>query len=503
MRFRLEAAGGPPRDPKEMAEVMNPTARNPHPSTEAYRRLMTRLPYPLSFQDYVGLVEGGLNALVNGTLVIDRQGNVIFYSRSYEDFLGIAHDEVIGRPCTKVIENTRMHIVAETGISEVGHSHRIKGQDMVVQRIPIRKDGQVIGAVGLVMFRKVEDVVSLMHKLDVLASQVELYEKELAALRSARYSLRNIVGDSPAIRRAVDEILNAARSSFPVLLTGESGTGKELFAHAIHSESDRKRFPFVRLNCAAIPESLLESELFGYEPGAFTGAQKSGKPGKFELAHRGTIFLDEISEMPKSMQAKLLRVLQEKELERLGGTRIIQTDFRLIVATNRPIESLVADGHFRQDLYYRLNVIPIAIPPLRERREDIPAIIERKLQELRTELGAPLEVDLADDAMEALKQYCWPGNIRELMNLVERVVCTVKEGTIRLDHLPPTVLKKKYLKSLDERSSLQAMMGDIEKEIILETLKKTENNKAEAARRLRIDRTALYKKMRKHGIAGI
>jgi len=249
--------------------------------------------------------------------------------------------------------------------------------------------------------------------------------------------------------------------------------------------------------------TLLESELFGYEPGALTGAQKSGKPGKFELAHRGTIFLDEISEMPRSMQAKLLRVLQEKELERLGGNRVIQTDFRLIVATNRSIEALVESGQFRQDLYYRLNVIPIVIPPLRERKDDIPVIIEKKLQDLRAELAAPLEVAFADDAMDALRQYCWPGNIRELMNVVERVVCSVKDGFIGLEHLPPTILRKKYLKALDERGSLQSMMDDIEKEILVDTLKKTGNNKAQAARRLQIDRTALYKKIRKHGIAGI
>lgn len=479
---------------------MDQTATKTEVTTKAYSRLMARLPYDLSFQDYVDLVEGGLDALVNGTIVIDRRGNVIFYSKSYEDFLGIAHEEVIGRHCTRVIENTRMHIVAETGVAEVGYSHRIKGQDMVVQRVPVRRDGRVIGSVGLVMFRKVEDVVSLMQKLDILTSQVELYEKELAALRSARYSLSNIVGNSPAIRRAIEEILNAARSSFPVLLTGESGTGKELFAHAIHAESDRRRFPFVRLNCAAIPETLLESELFGYEPGAFTGAQKSGKPGKFELAHRGTIFLDEISEMPRSMQAKLLRVLQEKELERLGGSKVIQTDFRLIVATNRPIESLVEGGAFRQDLYYRLNVIPIVIPPLRDRKDDIPLMIDKKLGELRSELGTPLDVAFSDEAMDALKQYCWPGNIRELMNVVERVVCSVKDDVIRLEHLPPTILRKKYLKSLDERGSLQSMMDDIEKEILLETLRKANQNKAEAARRLQIDRTALYKKLRKHGL---
>ncbi len=469
------------------------------PTTEAYEELRRVLPYDISFQEYVDFIEEGLNVLLNGTLVVDRSGTVVFYSRSYQDFLGIERSRMLGKHCTEAIENSRMHIVARTGVPEIGHSQRINNQEMVVQRIPIRKRGEIIGAVGLVMFRKVEDVVSLMEQLDLLASKVEFYEKELAALRSAKYSLKQIHGTSPAIRQAKKEVLDAALSRAPVLITGESGTGKELFAHAIHAESDRKRFPFVRLNCAAIPETLLEAELFGYEPGAFTGAGKTGKPGKFEMAHQGTIFLDEISEMPKSMQAKLLRVLQEKEIERLGGTRLIRSDFRLITATNSSLESLVKEGRFRQDLYYRLNVIPIRIPPLRERREDIPIIIEHKLRELREDLGSPC-AGLSEDAVFALQRYHWPGNIRELVNVLERLLCTVKGRTILAEDLPPAITRCEASGPSRDDRSLETQLMEAEKRILLDTLQETGNNKAEAARRLGIHRTAIYKKLRRFGI---
>ena len=470
-----------------------------HLTTKTYEKLCSQLSHELPFQDYVDLIEGGLDSLVNGTLVIDKEGTVVFFSKTYQEFLGIGLDQALGRHCSHVIENSRIHIVSKNGKAEIGDSHRIKGQDMVVQRIPIRRDGEVIGAVGLVMFKKVEDVVSLVHKLDLLKSKVELYEKELEALRSAKYSIRHIYGESPAIRRAKTELLNASRSRFPVLLKGESGTGKELFAHAIHWESDRRKQPFIRLNCAAIPETLLESELFGYEAGAFTGARKSGKPGKFELAHKGTIFLDEISEMPKSMQAKLLRVLQERELERLGGTHVIRTDFRLIAATNAALEPLVEKGKFREDLYYRLNVIPILIPPLRERTEDIPIIIKKKLEDLKDELGIH-SVRFTPDALEALKRYCWPGNIRELVNVLERVLCSVHSEIITTEDLPPMILHKKNLHPQSSQDSLECMMEEIEKNILLNTLKKAHNNKTKAAQLLQIHRTALYKKMRKYAI---
>ena len=277
----------------------------------------------------------------------------------------------IGRHCTESVENSRMHIVAQTGKAEINQSQFIKGQNMVVQRIPIKQDGRLIAVFGQVMFKDVKDVGKLARELSLLESKVKLYEEELVTLRSTRYTFDSIIGASDAIRSVKGEALKAAGNSFPVLITGESGTGKELFAQAIHHASARRLYPFVRINCAAIPRDLLESELFGYERGAFTGARTEGKPGKFELAHQGTIFLDEIGDLPVEMQPKLLRAIEDKEFERVGGTRVVRSDFRVIAATNQHLETLLASGRFRKDLFYRLNVIPLHIPPLRERRGDI------------------------------------------------------------------------------------------------------------------------------------
>ncbi len=327
-------------------------------------------------KEKIEFYERVLDNIRNGVMITDPQGKIIFFSSTYGNFLGVDPQEDLGKQCSQVVENTRMDVVARTGIPEINHPHRIKGQDMVVQRIPIEKDGRVIAVYGQVMFEDIRDVQSLAKKLNFLESKVELYEKELTTLRSSKYTFNHIMGKSPAIGELKKIALKAAKTSAPVLIMGESGTGKELFAHAIHYVSNRRHFPFVRLNCAAIPRDLLEAELFGYQPGAFTGAGSRGKPGKFELAHQGSIFLDEIGDLPLEMQPKLLRVIEEKETERLGGTRVFKSDFRLIAATHENLEKLVGEGRFRKDLYYRLNVIPILLPPLRERKEDLPIMVD-------------------------------------------------------------------------------------------------------------------------------
>ncbi|MFA5285067.1 MAG: sigma 54-interacting transcriptional regulator, partial [Smithellaceae bacterium] len=273
-----------------------------------------------------------------GGLVTDSNGYITHFNKPYGLFLNLDPRAQIGKHCTEVVENSRMHIVAQTGEPEFSDSQRIKGQKMVVHRIPIKKDGKVIAVFGQVLFKDVRDVSKLAKELSLLESKVKLYEAELLALRSTRYTLDSIIGVSDAIRSLKAQALKAAASHFPVLISGESGTGKELFAQAIHQAGPRKIYPFVRINCATIPKDLFESELFGYEKGAFTGAKAEGKPGKFELANRGTIFLDEIGELPVPMQPKLLRVLEEKEFERVGGTRVIRSNFRLIAATNQSLD---------------------------------------------------------------------------------------------------------------------------------------------------------------------
>jgi len=434
-----------------------------------------------------------------GSMVTDEQGYITLFNKPYGQFLGIDPQEQIGKHCTEVVENSRMHIVAQTGEPEFSESHHIKGQKMVVHRIPIKKDGKTIAVFGQVLFKDVRDVSKLAKKLSLLESKLKLYEAELLALRSTRYTIDSIVGKSKIICSLKEQALRAAASNLPVLISGESGTGKELFAQAIHHAGERRIYPFVRINCAAIPKDLFESELFGYEKGAYTGAKAEGKPGKFELAHRGTIFLDEIGELPAAMQPKLLRVLEEKEFERVGGTKIIRSNFRLIAATNQNLESMVKHGRFRKDLFYRLNVFPINIPPLRDHREDIIPIFMSILQKALEEANLS-GVELDKSAEKILEEYSWPGNVRELSNVLEWTLSSLEGKCIRGSDLPF------YLKAgLDiappERSSpIREIQAHAEAQAIRQALKEADYNKAQAARLLGIHRTLLYRKMAKHGL---
>ncbi len=450
-------------------------------------------------QEKIRFYEAILDNIHNGVMITDGDGKIIFFSKTYGNFLGVDPVQMVGKHCTEVVENTRMHIVAKTGTPEINHPHRIKGQDMVVQRIPIEMDGGVIAVYGQVMFKDVRDVHALSKKLNVLESKVEFYEKELENLRSSKYTINNIVGRSQRIVELKKLALKAAQTHSPVLLIGESGTGKELFAHAIHHASERRLHPFIRLNCAAIPKDLLEAELFGYEPGAFTGAGTKGKPGKFELAHQGTIFLDEISDLPLEMQPKLLRVLEEKETERLGGTRITKSNFRLIAATHENLEKMIEKGTFRKDLYYRLNVIPISIPPLRERKEDIPEIVSHLIETLNKDLGTGVP-KVSPDVLELFENYNWPGNIRELANILERAIYAVEGDTIEVRHLPFFLQRMRNDLIKSHPSHLKRLREEMEKEAILHAIRMTNNNKNRAARLLGIHRTAVYKKMKRFNI---
>jgi transcriptional regulator with PAS, ATPase and Fis domain len=438
-----------------------------------------------------------------GTLVVDADGMVTFYSKSYERFLGIPRAQVLGRHVTEVIENTRMHIVAQSGEPEIGWKQKIRGQNMVVQRIPIRDDsGKIIGAVGQVMFRDVAEITELAQKLNLLESKLEYYERELEHLRSSKYTFDHIIGTSPAIEEAKRLALKAAEGSSTVLLLGESGVGKELFAHAIHHGSPRRSKAFVRVNCSSIPRELMESELFGYEAGAFTGAGRRGKPGKFEMANQGSIFLDEVGDMPLEMQAKLLRVLQEKEVERVGGTKTLGVDFRLIAATNADPEELVKAGRLRRDLFYRLNVVPVHIPPLRERREDIPAISRHLLSRIREEQGLG-RLGISAEVLALFQRYEWPGNIRELTNVLERASYAADGPQIEMEHLPLFLQDIRGARAGErQRSNLRQAVREAEREAVLQALKMAKGNKAKAAKLLGIHRTGLYQKLGRLKLTG-
>jgi transcriptional regulator with PAS, ATPase and Fis domain len=311
--------------------------------------------------------------------------------------------------------------------------------------------------------------------------------------------LDSIAGVSRAIESLKSEALTAASNNLPVLILGESGTGKELFAQAIHHASTRRLHPFMRINCAAIPKDLLEAELFGYERGAFTGARSDGKPGKFELAHHGTVFLDEIGDLPVEMQPKLLRVLEEKEFERVGGNRLIRSDFRLIAASNQDLQDMLEDGRFRKDLFYRLNVIPLHIPPLRERKEDILPLARHLLQQTSQEAGLS-EIRLGPQAGRALLTYEWPGNVRELSNLLERVLQGLEGDRIRSSDLPFYLHQQKGAHRSRGRASLKTLHARTEREAIRYALEETGYNKSKAAKLLGIHRTLLYRKMKRYHI---
>ncbi len=441
-----------------------------------------------------------IDNIQNGVIVTDVEGKIIFLNSPYGRFLGVDPSAQIGKHATEVIENTRMHIVAETGIIEMNKTHRLKNQDMVVQRIPIKKNGKVIAVFGQVMFKDVDDVKKLAGRLSLLESKVKLYEKEILSLRSTRYTFDSIIAESQVMKQLKKEALKAAATALPVLITGESGTGKEMFAQAIHHASNRRVRPFIRINCASIPRELLEAELFGYEKGAFTGARVSGKPGKFELADQGSIFLDEIGDMPLEMQPKLLRVLEEKEFERVGGIVPIRSNFRLIAATNNSLVEKIKDGSFRADLYYRLKGIPLVIPPLRERREDIILLACSLLRKMVHDLFRP-EVTLDSEAASALLLYDWPGNVREMVNVLGQVLATIEHDLIGLADIPFYLHQQSgALTTQGSVQSLSDILAMSELKAICQALEQSQGNKSQAARQLGIHRTLLYRKMKRHGL---
>lgn len=438
-----------------------------------------------------------LDNAYEGIVVVDANGFITMLNKPYAEFLGVKPEDAVGKHVTEVIENTRMHIVVKTGVAEVGHVQRIRGHNTVVMRVPIFKDGKVIGAVGKVMFRDVQEVRALLNKLNLLEEQVEFYKEELKKIRATRYSLDSIVGESRAIKAVKAMIERAARSNSTVLILGESGTGKELVANAIHKISAQRDGPFVKINCAAIPESLLESELFGYAEGAFTGAKAGGKPGKFELANGGTIFLDEIGDMSPSVQAKLLRVLQEREVERIGSNKPVKINARIIAATNQDLESKIRTGAFRADLYYRLNVLTIKVPPLRERIEDIPLLVSHFIEKFNKVFGAAVQ-DISPQALSILLHHSWPGNVRELENVVERAFNVMEGCTILPEHLPDYLLRQAGKQS--ETCPLSSLLAESEKEAIIAALKAANGNRTRAAKLLGIHRSGLYQKLKKYNI---
>jgi len=450
-------------------------------------------------RDSFEMLEDILNYAYEGYVLVDPEGKIV--KMNYEKLLGIKEEDAIGKPVEEIIENTRMHIVVKTGAKELRDVQRIQGHDMITNRIPIIKQNKVIGAVGTVLFKDISEVKELAHQLLDLQSKINKYRGEIERIEGSKYSFDSIITRNPKMEYLKKVGRMAAETNSTVLITGESGTGKELFAHAIHRASYRKGEAFIAINCAAIPKDLLESELFGYDSGAFTGARKEGKVGKFELASGGTIFLDEIGDMPLEMQAKILRVLESKEFERIGSNKKVSFDARVIAATNENIEEAIKKGKFREDLYYRLNVITIEIPPLHERIEDIEPLSQDILAFLLREMNLG-EKELARETIKILKSYSWPGNVRELRNVLERAINLSTGRIILPEHLPERLMNRAsyIVGDPDDIPLLKDVVLVAEKEAIEKALVLTKGNKSLAAEKLGIHRTALYKKIDKYKI---
>ncbi len=431
-----------------------------------------------------------LERAFEGVVVTNPAGKIIFMNQTYQNFLGVSN--VINRDVTEVIENTRMHIVAQTGRAELSSLQRIKGNDMIAHRIPVFHNTELIAVVGTVVFQDVRELKSLIATIEHLRKEVDSFKEELHHRFIASHDFDFIIGSSPQMTAVKAFAEKVAKSDTTILIAGESGTGKELFARAIHAASRRRMGPLIRVNCAAIPESLLESELFGYEEGAFTGAARKGKKGKFELAHHGTILLDEIGDMPLILQAKLLRVLQEREIERIGGTFPIPVDIRFISATNQNLPELIKNGLFRADLYYRLNVVAIRIPPLRERLDDLQDIVFSSLEQLSKFTG--IQVKSIDEKVWAvLRNYSWPGNVRELRNVLERAMHLMEGTKINTEHIEISQLGQ--AESSSSVSTLKQAINIAEKSAIRKALAATNGDKIAAAKLLDISKSSLYQKL--------
>ena len=440
-------------------------------------------------------------------VIVDSECKIFYINDVYARLLGISQEDAIGRPVDEVIPNTKMAQTVESGIKETGaimtlYDHVTQQEVSVVcNRIPLIEDGKTIGAVAMTTFNEFSEIYKLYGEIEQIKKENERYEKTIQKLKSENNPLDQIVGSSLPILELKQIISDFAKSNLSILLTGETGVGKEVFSNALHTLSNRKLNNFVKINCAAIPKDLLESELFGYEEGSFTGALKQGKIGKFELADQGTLLLDEIGEMPLSLQSKLLRVLQENEIERIGGLKPKKINVRVICSTNQKIQELVKEGDFREDLYYRINTVELSIPPLRERLSDLPALCDFFIQKINSEFSIHTR-GIDNDVINLFKKYHWPGNIRELRHVIERLSFLNQDGNISLKDCG--FLQKKMEASNKGDANLNTLdqhRHNAEKIAIMEALAQTNGNKSQAAKLLGIDRSILYNKLKKYQIS--
>lgn len=437
-------------------------------------------------------------------ILVDKNEKIIFLNKAYGSFLQVDAKDTIGKHILSVISNSNIPTILRTKKPLIGirQTYLVDGKSKptICHCVPIIENGERIACLGIILFHDQRNINFLVDQLSELQDEVKYYKRELKAAQQTRYAVDDIVGNSAAVKNMKNSLAQLSKtvgSTRPTLLiTGDSGSGKELVAQSFHNLSPRRSKPFVRLNCAAIPENLFESELFGYEDGAFTGAKKGGKPGKFEQANQGTLFLDEIGELPLVAQSKLLRVLQERELTRVGGNTVIPLDVCVIAATNRNLEEMVSAGEFRRDLFYRLDILRIYVPSLRERGPgDVHLLTETFLHDLANEYGIPKSIDPA--VWEVLDAYSWPGNIRELRNVTEKMYLSAEGAVIGLEHVPRSISRNFHFSSRFQNKgngySLNDAVAEMEYEAVSQAMRRTGNNISKVAELLNISRPRIYR----------
>ncbi|WML37386.1 sigma 54-interacting transcriptional regulator [Clostridium sp. OS1-26] len=450
-----------------------------------------------------GILDRLIDIAFDAAIIIDKEGRILHCSKGSIELINLPRETVIGQHINNIDSKSPFERVLKTGKHETGVMVIINGRKCMTNLIPIISKGEVIGVLGMVLFQ------SLTNLKSVLISMTKYTESEfkniydIIARVDSNYTFNDYIGKSSIIKDMLEQCRRASKTFYPVLIIGETGTGKEILANGFHSENMTSFTPFIKINCTAIPDDLLESELFGHEKGAFTGAV-SAKKGKFELAAGGAILLDEIGDMNLRLQSKLLRVLEEKEYERIGGTKLLPLNARVIASTNRNLKELCRQGKFREDLYYRLNTIEIKVPALRARKEDIPLLVEHFIRKNQ------LDITFSEDALEILTEYNWPGNVRELRNIINRLSINYDEKTIRGEHVLQVInhsldltcdkVNNTLLQYQDNIIPMESTIKDQEKNIIVNALRHCNYNVSHAAKQLKICRATLYNKIKKYNI---
>lgn len=439
---------------------------------------------------------------ITGLMVIDKDGNVVYMNDQCADYIKVDWEKCKGKYVTEVFPPSNMQNMLKGKNKYHTNFYFHDGRMSVSTQVQLRKEDEIVGVLEYDMIQDITALDSLLEKYaETLKDEMAYFREQVRNFKSTKYSVNNIIGSSEKIKELKYQIELAATTNSTILICGETGTGKELVAHSIHNLSARAFNKFVKVNAAGMAESLVESELFGYEEGAFTGAKKGGKKGKFEMADEGTLFIDEVNQMPLSVQPKLLRALQEGEIAPVGSEEDINVNVRVIAATNQDLRKLVQDGEFREDLYYRLNVFPVTVPPLRERLEDIPELVEYKIKELNEEMGKSI-VKVDPEVYRRLREYNWPGNVRELYNRVEAAMNYASGEVLRPEHFNFRVDNSRI--DLNEVSQfdnpIEAIKKEAERKLINETLMKFNHNKTKTAEYLKISRPLLYQKMDRLGI---